>query len=1407
MSLLDLKNIVECQTCGNRDVNLIAERDGGYVCKCCGVWYKKDPTEEEFREQMRCEQGYSQLSAYRFGDARDTFQRILQNNPNSINALWGVLLARFGVVFIKGFYKGVVEPVYCFPNYERMKRRYVQSEPEYAQIMDLLKTDAELRFDYEKKAEKIDDALDSYKEYKASTERDVFICVKISAATERHPELEGRTKDYEFALKIYNELQSRGVNAFYSFVTLENDVKSDEKIWRNLVKSKKMLLIGSSEEYLESPWVKSEWKRWLHLSREEDLYVCVLHGEDESPFDILPQEISDLEPQIYTQDMQDKLIEHICKGLGMAGAANEAAYTPTVTPSVPSAPVQSASANDGKVIYKNGREETISSGITEINSGTFSGNTEIVSIILPKSVKKINSEAFAGCSALESVSMPLGVANIGMYAFKGCESLKSIAIPASVTDIGMGAFMGCGLSEVSVPNGVKTIGRAAFQECRALRFASISESTASIGAAAFWNCAELADVQIANGVKFIEDQAFYGCKSLASIAIPGSVANIGKGVFTGCTSLTGVTMPENITSSIGNALFSKCGSLAGLTLPSGATAIEGWAFEECRQITEITLPEGVASIGAGAFWNCGRLGKISIPRSVTAIEDKAFGGCAALKNIHFGGSEAEWKKITVGAGNTRLTEAKVHFAVETAQSQKKDGKILYSSGRTEVLKYGITEIAEQAYCEKDNIVSVILPSSVTVIGAGAFDSCTSLAGIMLPSSLTVIGEWAFDKCDSLENIYYGGTEDEWRQISLSLLGNDAIENATVNFETENAEELLLSVHIDPKHDGEIVYGDGRVEVLKYGMTEIAEEAYYENKDIVSVILPNSVTSIEYDAFYECSNLASITLSSGLTSIGSGAFSGCSITDITIPNGVKKISESAFWYCSKLASITIPSSVTAIDNEAFNYCESLADVYFGGTQAQWKKISVGKENGPLKRAKVHFEGDEKASAGGTSAASAQAPDTKDGIIVYSDGRTEVLEYGTTEIPENVFVGYTDIVSIVLPEGVKSIGNMAFASCDNLKSIVIPQGLTSIGQYAFKGCESLKSITIPSSVTSIGNRSFYGCHNIKDIYYGGTQAQWKKISVGEENEPLKKATVHFEGDEKASAGGTSAVSAKAAAGKDGKIVYSDGRVEVLEYGITKIKERAYYGHKDDIISVALPESVTAIERFAFYDCRSLKSIEIPGSVTTIAGEALGYCMSLTSIEIPGSVTEIGEKAFTYCTSLENIKLPSGITAISAHIFDGCSSLASITIPKNVTSIGEYAFYNCNNLASIEIPSGVSEIGKCAFCYCTNLASIELPDGLTQIDSSVFSWCKSLAIVNPPSGITSIGAYAFEVCKSLTSIRIPRSVTVIGEEAFNICNNLNDIYYEGSKSEWARISIGKGNAKLTSLFGKAKIHYNSK
>jgi len=131
------------------------------------------------------------------------------------------------------------------------------------------------------------------------------------------------------------------------------------------------------------------------------------------------------------------------------------------------------------------------------------------------------------------------------------------------------------------------------------------------------------------------------------------------------------------------------------------------------------------------------------------------------------------------------------------------------------------------------------------------------------------------------------------------------------------------------------------------VTEIGELAFSGkndvrrriNKNITSVIIPDSVTVIGNLAFSGITKLASVTFApnSKVTSIGMWAFKDCtSLTSIIIPNSVKSIGAEAFSECTSLASITIPNSVTGIEEGAFFYCTSLTSIivpnsvtYIGG----------------------------------------------------------------------------------------------------------------------------------------------------------------------------------------------------------------------------------------------------------------------------------------------------------------------------------------------------------------------------------------------------------------------------------------------------------------------------------------------
>ena len=96
-----------------------------------------------------------------------------------------------------------------------------------------------------------------------------------------------------------------------------------------------------------------------------------------------------------------------------------------------------------------------------------------------------------------------------------------------------------------------------------------------------------------------------------------------------------------------------------------------------------------------------------------------------------------------------------------------------------------------------------------------------------------------------------------------------------------------------------------------------------------------------------------------------------------------------------------------------------------------------------------------------------------------------------------------------------------------------------------------------------------------------------------------------------------------------------------------------------------------------------------------------------------------------------------------------------------------------------TGLTDYGK-------NLSTIEIPSSVTSIGSHAFEYCRSLTSIVIPSNVTSIGYGAFNGCSSLTNITITSSVTSISNSAFYNCSSLTDVYYDGTLSDWCKISF---------------------
>ena len=89
---------------------------------------------------------------------------------------------------------------------------------------------------------------------------------------------------------------------------------------------------------------------------------------------------------------------------------------------------------------------------------------------------------------------------------------------------------------------------------------------------------------------------------------------------------------------------------------------------------------------------------------------------------------------------------------------------------------------------------------------------------------------------------------------------------------------------------------------------------FTDKNLTSVVIPDSVTMIDVYAFYN-NKLTNITIPDSVTIIGDYAFQDNQLTSVTIPNGVTTIGSDAFSN-NQLTSVTISNGVTTIDGSAF-----------------------------------------------------------------------------------------------------------------------------------------------------------------------------------------------------------------------------------------------------------------------------------------------------------------------------------------------------------------------------------------------------------------------------------------------------------------------------------------------------------
>lgn len=309
--------------------------------------------------------------------------------------------------------------------------------------------------------------------------------------------------------------------------------------------------------------------------------------------------------------------------------------------------------------------------------------------------------------------------------------------------------------------------------------------------------------------------------------------------------------------------------------------------------------------------------------------------------------------------------------------------------------------------------------------------------------------------------------------------------------------------------------------------------------------------------------------------------------------------------------------------------------------------------------------------------------------------------------------------------KHYGYEIFAS--DISSIVIKNGVTTIGCSNLRDFRNLSRISISDSVTTICDSAFSSSDKLKNVYYTGSASQWKKITIGSNNEYLKSATIHYNSclHEDSKGGivdlgdlycdicneylGVTYITGKCGDNaiyewyKDGnKLVisgsgstwdYSDDwghfsrfdiKSVVIKKGITTIGA-SMFSEQGSIESVTISEGVTKIDYSAFYSCKSLTTITIPVSMTKIAGDAFLFSDNLTDVYYAGSKAQWKK---IYISSLE-----TGLERATIHC-SGCSTTATPEQKPTCTAVGYTAGKYCYECK--EWHSGHKKIAKIAHSY---------------------------------------------------------------------------------------------------------------
>ena len=430
--------------------------------------------------------------------------------------------------------------------------------------------------------------------------------------------------------------------------------------------------------------------------------------------------------------------------------------------------------------------------------------------------------------------------------------------------------------------------------------------------------------------------------------------------------------------------------------------------------------------------------------------------------------------------------------------------------------------------------------------------------------------------------------------------------------------------------------------------------------------------------------------------------------------------------------------------------------------------------------------------------------KDPVVAIDQGafraKANLLEVTLPETVETIktvaFMDCQYMTVVNMGDNVEDIMYRAFCNCRSLEGIRLSESLYSIEYEAFGYCSELKEITLPESLYFLGNyqnigffgNPFAGCINLSKFNGKYASADGRSLIVPLGGNNNNQAFLSF-----------------ATGGLDPNSTY------VIPEGVTSIRHSAF--EEAMMRSVTLPEGLTRIDDYAFYECTRLRTVSLPSTIKELGSNSFEGCFNLNSIVL--NMTELPYIRSTYGSSYAGhmfdytgdcpIYVPYDLIDQyrTTQYWSDYATRYTYEQPANeiwYTTEGDEAVvftdaektalgiigerYDSPELTDypkrvIIFQNDMAAVPDGMFKGRTNLKTITLSKSTYGIGNEAFMGCTGLELVNLDE-VSAIGDDAFNGCISLLfdeetygegSFDVFYKLTTIGARAFYGCTSLNN------------------------------------